>query len=260
MKVKKFHQFIRVEKGPVNTALIDLLKGSVYQVGNEKITALEQGRYEEISDFIESANSENLIIDIDERCWIPTAGESRENRYQDDELNIELHVEESTNLETLLKKLADHPIYRVVVYGKKLPHVSLRQVKIILKEKDFGKCVKKACINGEFTRITDSAYKFNKKYNSCWGEKVAITGDGKVRPCIYSSISVGDIYKDDADEILEKMVKYWFITKDMVEKCKDCELRHVCFDCREISRRKGGNLFSAPPACNYDPYKGTWNS
>ncbi|MCP5108716.1 MAG: grasp-with-spasm system SPASM domain peptide maturase, partial [bacterium] len=77
--------------------------------------------------------------------------------------------------------------------------------------------------------------------------------------CIYSNIVIGDIMSEDTGEILEKLQTYWHITKDKVEKCKDCELRYVCFDCREIPSRKSGDLYSVNPICKYDPYNGTWN-
>lgn len=261
MKVKKFHQFVKVEKGPVNAAVIDLLRGNVFQVENHLIAALEQCRYEEIPEFIAAVEAEGLIIDIDNKRWLPTPVENQEERYEgiDDEINIELHVEEGIDLESLLKKLHYYTIYRVVFYGEKMPQINSKQLKIVRKEKNPEHCIQRMHINGEFERISEPVYLFNKKYNSCWGEKLAISQDGKVRPCIYSNIIVGDIREDDIEGILEKLKELWKITKDSVEKCKDCELRHVCFDCREMARRNGGKLFSAPHMCNYDPYKGTWN-
>lgn len=260
-KVKSFHQFVKVERGPVNAALIDLLKGQVYQVENSLIDALEQGRYEDIPEFLTSAGKENLIIEVDDRTWIPSCGEYDEildDGFIESEFNIELHVEEGIDLEAVFDKLKNHNIYRVVFYGQEIPQIS-RQVKIVRKEKDFGKCAARVYIDGEFEPITENIYKFHRTYNSCWGEKMAVSAEGEVKPCIHSTIVVGDIERDDIDDILEKLQEYWQITKDKVEKCKVCELRHVCFDCREIARREGGDLFSAPPTCSYDPYKGTWN-
>ncbi len=263
-KVKKFHQFVKVEKGPINAALIDLLKGGVYQVENGVIAALEQGRYEDIPEFMESALEENLIIDVDEKSWLPPCGEDDFDAFNIDflerEFNIELHIEEGIDLEAVLEKLKYHNIYRVVFYGREVPQIPNQQPKIVRKEKDFDRCVKQTCVTGDFDRVTEPGYKFNKRYNSCWGEKLAVTREGKVRPCIHSSIAVGDIMVDDIKEILEKMDKYWTLSKDKINKCKDCELRHVCFDCREVAYRHGGDLFSAQPNCSYDPYKGTWEA
>lgn len=260
-RIKKFHQFVKVEKGPVNTAVIDLLMGSVFHVENRVITALEEGRYDDIPEFMQAAGQEGLILDVDEKTWLPPCGENPEIDVIDifdKDLDIELHVEEGVNLEAVLEKLKNHTIYRIVFYGKELPQISGLKVKIVKKEKNFSHCVERVRITGEFDQVTEPGYKFSKKYNSCWGEKVAVTRDGKVRPCIYSHIVVGDIAADNMDEMLEKLDKYWTITKDKVEKCKDCELRLICFDCREIAYRKSGDLYSAQPGCNYDPYKGTW--
>lgn len=258
MKVKRFHQFVRVEKGPINAAVIDLLKGNAYQVENKVVTAMEKGNYTEITEFLESAEAEGLIIEIDEKNWIPYLEVDTDDKDDEEEFGIELHIEEGVNLEAVLEKFSDQPIYRVVYYGQSLPLVPEKQVQIVKKEKDFQECITKACVDGEFSRITEPTYLYNMKFNSCWGGNVAITTDGKIRPCIHSTVVVGDISIDDMEAILEKMEKYWSLTKDKVEKCKDCELRYICFDCRELARRQGGDLFAPHPTCEYDPYKGTW--
>jgi radical SAM protein with 4Fe4S-binding SPASM domain len=97
-------------------------------------------------------------------------------------------------------------------------------------------------------------------HNSCWAKKIAVTKDGKIRPCIYSNIVIGNMYDDeDIQSVVKKALKYWDINKDKVEKCKNCELRYACFDCREIAQRKSnGNLYAKNPYCNYDPFKGKW--
>lgn len=50
---------------------------------------------------------------------------------------------------------------------------------------------------------------------------------------------------------LRKFRSYWFITKDKIKVCKDCEYRYVCNDCRAFVKHK----FDKPKKCNYDPYK-----
>lgn len=256
-KVKKFHQFIAVEKGPVNTAVIDLLKGNLYQVENHVIDTLEKGAYRDIPAFMAAAEEEELLIEVNENNWIPR-DETAEIDGENNETGIELHVEEVSHLEAVLEKFKGHTIYNVIFYGRELPGPLAYPVEIVKKEKNFRQCAANARVDMNFNRITESFYLFNKRYNCCWGGKVAITGDGKIRPCIYSSIVVGDIAGADAGEILDKLKKYWTITKDAVEKCKDCELKYACSDCREMACREGGDLFSAHPMCSYDPYEGKW--
>ena len=83
--------------------------------------------------------------------------------------------------------------------------------------------------------------------------------DGTARPCIQSQIILGRIFTGDVNMIVEKAREYWKLTKDKVEKCKDCELRYVCFDCREIAMREGRKISSTNPYCRYDPYTGNWS-
>ena len=73
--------------------------------------------------------------------------------------------------------------------------------------------------------------------NSCWGHKIAITKDSILRPCIYSGINLGKLDTIKFNQLIDSIKIYWDLTKDHIDKCKDCELRYVCFDCREIARR-----------------------
>ena len=44
--------------------------------------------------------------------------------------------------------------------------------------------------------------------------------------------------------------KIWFIKKDDIDECKECELRYMCQDCRAYIKDKE-NIYSAPTKCNY---------
>ena len=149
-------------------------------------------------------------------------------------------------------------IKRLNYYGPPGEKLNIPGIAINYLEKDFSKCMALLKVDGNFEKIEENQYALNKIYNSCWGRKVAITEEGKVRPCIYSTIVIGDIFDDDISEIMTKAKKYWLITKDKVEKCRDCEMKYVCFDCREIPLRKNNSLYAANPYCKYDPYKGLW--
>ncbi len=158
-----------------------------------------------------------------------------------------------------MKMFCHRKIEKIVYYGD-IEEDLFDRIKIQIRKKNFNECEKRSKVLGKFKRISEDFYIFNKKYNSCWGKKIAITKDGKIRPCIYSEIIIGDINKDDIEDIMKKAKKYWNITKDKVKICKDCELRYVCFDCREIAQRKNnGNLYATNPLCTYNPYTGKWD-
>ena len=71
MTVKRFHQFVVLEKGPVNTAIIDFLKGNIYQIQNEMVDKLLAGKYSDIIDFVQTLEIEELIFDVDAGEWVP---------------------------------------------------------------------------------------------------------------------------------------------------------------------------------------------
>lgn len=101
MKIKAFHQFVILEKGPVNTAIIDLLKGNVFQVENELIEKFSDRRYQEIHEFIHSLKTEELIIEIDQRRWIPRI---MFNEKEEEDISFDLEVEEGLDFDLIKEK------------------------------------------------------------------------------------------------------------------------------------------------------------
>ena len=76
--------------------------------------------------------------------------------------------------------------------------------------------------------------------------------------------SFGNIKTTSLEKALEHshFKKYWNLTKDSIETCKDCEFRNICTDCRAYTERnymnKEGLDISKPLKCGYDPYTGKW--
>lgn len=100
--------------------------------------------------------------------------------------------------------------------------------------------------------------------NSCLHKKISIDAEGNIRNCPSMPQSFGNI----KDTTLEKALnhkdfkKYWNLTKDKIEVCKDCEFRYICTDCRAYTEKTHENEFgldtSKPLKCGYSPYTGEW--
>ncbi len=258
-KLDKFHQFVYLEKGPVNTAILDFLKGEIYQVENNTIK-----KFDDIKDFLRAAKEAGLIINVKANSWIPK-DESRKNLFKfADEVSpmrYTLEIEAGVDLELIKERFRKSNVVRIVYYGEDKIKQLLPSVELIYKKRSFNECIEMSKINGEFSKTNESDYRFNQIYNSCWGQKIAVTKDGKIRPCIFSNIIIADLKSTPVSEIIMKAKNYWYFTKDKVEKCKECELRYVCFDCREVAQRsENGNLCATNPNCEYDPYNGSWIS
>ncbi len=84
--------------------------------------------------------------------------------------------------------------------------------------------------------------------------------EGIVYPCIHDTgIKLGNIHdKSIRDIVYSKEVnQLWTLTKDHIEKCKDCEYRYACMNTRTF-RQSLEDRTSAPANCPYDPIEGKW--
>jgi len=97
-------------------------------------------------------------------------------------------------------------------------------------------------------------------YNTCLNRKISIDIDGNIKNCPSMTKSFGNIKDTTLDEALNKpeFKKYWNLKKDDITKCKDCEFRHICTDCRAYIEDPE-DIYSAPLKCGYDPHTGEWS-
>lgn len=98
-------------------------------------------------------------------------------------------------------------------------------------------------------------------YNTCWGNKIAITSNGKVIPCVFErDIILGDLKINNITDIVnsEEFNFISTLSKDKIEICKDCEFRYACKDCRPLGKSLDGNLWGKYAYCTYNPYIGRW--
>lgn len=107
-------------------------------------------------------------------------------------------------------------------------------------------------------------YRFshNLKYHPCLGGTLAISYGGRVLPCpLLRNHSFGSIKNKELYRIFEnerrEIEKYWHLTLDKIERCKNCEFRYVCNDCRALEEKLTGKL-DGKGLGNYDPEKGKW--
>ncbi|WP_130867977.1 grasp-with-spasm system SPASM domain peptide maturase [Chryseobacterium indologenes] len=124
----------------------------------------------------------------------------------------------------------------------------------------FCGCISDFYFSPELKNFTESHH-----YNSCLHKKIAIDQYGNIKNCPSMSHEFGNI-KDTTLEVAlhnPEFTKYWNLTKDKIEVCKDCEFRYICTDCRAYTERthnnKNGLDISKPLKCGYDPYTGEWN-
>ncbi|MBC9798467.1 grasp-with-spasm system SPASM domain peptide maturase [Sinomicrobium weinanense] len=117
-------------------------------------------------------------------------------------------------------------------------------------------------INNYFVANTDTFLE-SLNHNSCLHKKIAIDRNGNIKNCPAMPQSFGNIKDTTLEEAFNhsEFKKYWNVTKDMIQVCKDCEFRHICTDCRAYTERtyfEGDIDLSKPLKCGYNPYTNEW--
>lgn len=97
------------------------------------------------------------------------------------------------------------------------------------------------------------------QHNTCLNRKIAIDKDGNIKNCLGMCGNHGNVGQVNINEIVNSkdFQKLWHIKKDDISKCKDCEFRHICTDCRAFIDNPE-DIYSAPLKCGYDPYTNKW--
>jgi SPASM domain peptide maturase of grasp-with-spasm system len=128
----------------------------------------------------------------------------------------------------------------------------------MIKQKDISK-LHCGIINEQYFNLELSHYTESLVHNTCLNRKIAIDAEGDIKNCPSMRESFGNIKDTTLEEAINKpgFKKYWNIKKDEITKCKDCEFRHVCTDCRAYVEHPE-DIYSAPLKCGYDPYTCEW--
>lgn len=96
-------------------------------------------------------------------------------------------------------------------------------------------------------------------YNTCLNRKICIDEEGNIKNCPAMTKSYGNIKDTTLEEAINKQgfKEMWYICKNQIDVCKDCEYRHICTDCRCFIKDPD-NIYSQPAKCTYNPYICLW--
>lgn len=96
-------------------------------------------------------------------------------------------------------------------------------------------------------------------HNTCLNRKICIDAEGNIKNCPAMAKNYGNIKDTPLEEAINKpgFKDLWYICKDQIDVCKDCEFRHLCTDCRAFIKDPE-NIYSQPAKCTYNPYICLW--
>ncbi len=102
-----------------------------------------------------------------------------------------------------------------------------------------------------------------QRCHTCLDGKIAVTAGGDVIPCIFARSEIcGNILSSSLADVLNgrRLQQCWHTTKDHVDKCKDCEYRYACTDCRPLAQGADSakRWLACSVDCPYNPYTGKW--
>lgn len=153
-------------------------------------------------------------------------------------------------------------VTKVIFYNSSIDKIVEDLPVIIYSTKNINSFLFCGEIKNYFVANIDS-YLESLNHNSCLHKKISIDQEGYIRNCPSMPQHFGNIKDTTLEEALAHpdFKKYWNITKDMIQVCKDCEFRHICTDCRAYTERshfEGDIDLSKPLKCGYNPYTNEW--
>lgn len=168
--------------------------------------------------------------------------------------NISIHMRYSDSnrayLDTLSTSLGN--ISSVVLYGAPSDGNKAHQDCIIYflhKSLDLDSCTcsdYRLILNRRF-------YDESLRYNNCLYRKLTILRDGSISNCLFSEQRYGSVFARPSFVKIVSSASFqecWMVSKDLIDGCKDCELRYACLDCR-YTTNKGRFSFERPSWCHY---------
>ncbi len=117
-----------------------------------------------------------------------------------------------------------------------------------------------ASLSEEDVKAEPFLFFYSRKFNPCWGNKIAIDLDGKIKPCLWTDETIGNIHENNIKQLVidGAFDKYWELNKDKISGCRSCEFRYGCWDCRALALKKDGSFQQKPSVCGYNPATGCW--
>jgi SPASM domain peptide maturase of grasp-with-spasm system len=114
-------------------------------------------------------------------------------------------------------------------------------------------------IHSNYFSINIKTFTEGQRHNSCLNRKISIDVNGEIKNCPSMTESFGNIRETTLMAALKRkgFKRYWKLSKDKINICKDCEFRYICTDCRAY-REDTNDALSKPLKCGYDPYTNKW--
>lgn len=144
-------------------------------------------------------------------------------------------------------------------YNKVLNSLNEGRSSIIFTSEKISFTEKCGNVHPHYFCKTIECFTESQRHNTCLNRKVCIDAEGNIKNCPAMVKSYGNIKDTTLEEAINKpgFKDLWYICKDQIDVCKDCEFRYMCTDCRCFIKDPD-NIYSQPAKCPYNPYICLW--
>jgi SPASM domain peptide maturase of grasp-with-spasm system len=175
------------------------------------------------------------------------------------EVKIMLNYHSSFNIENIPNLLLYHNVISTIsIFNSNLfPEKDFENIDFFENTlPDYNSC---GNISSSMFILNLSFFTESQQHNTCLNRKLCIDAEGNIKNCPSMTRSFGNIKDTTLQEAIEKegFKDLWFIHKDKIDVCKDCEFRYMCTDCRCFIKDPQ-NIYSQPAKCGYNPYICKW--
>lgn len=96
------------------------------------------------------------------------------------------------------------------------------------------------------------------KHNVGLNRKVCVDLDGSIKNFVNHSKIFGHVSVNTLESTIDmdEFQQQWYINNEMIEKCRDCQFRYMCFSNSVVEKRN--NLCYKLDTCDFNPYSNTW--
>ena len=165
------------------------------------------------------------------------------------------------SLDSLKKILAKHRRLITIVVHKSPENISkiFHERSICFTDKSISSNLHCGIISEDYFTMNIPTFTEAQQHNTCLNRKISIDTEGYIRNCPSMKEHYGNIKDTTLQEALvhPDFKKYWFVNKDQISVCKDCEFRYICTDCRAYVENPE-DMYSKPLKCGYNPYTCEW--
>jgi radical SAM protein with 4Fe4S-binding SPASM domain len=162
-----------------------------------------------------------------------------------DVLDIDLSPQEREEMLNMLFDKMEHAKCEVLATAPQFARVAL--------ERSLGKSEKVVPTHFFNPRVDESLLGLTEFIGGCGAGRfyMAIRANGNIDPCVFFPLTVGNVRKDDLDELWKTNPVFEELrNKDILkDNCGSCEYRYHCGGCRARAYNYLGDYMAADPGC-----------